>query len=252
MPRTQKLRKIARLLAPEAPTAIDEQFFNDVVTLLITDTAFSPTIHAALCKVKETGALLRNINTVYHILLAETGQPPADWDFVDRCGCLDPAKRRCFPGMQIYLEDIRSPYNIGAIFRAAESFGVERLWLSPLCADPLHTRSLRTAMGCIEVLPWDRIDLETLLSTSGLPVFALETGGHPLADFTFPQHGIFIIGSEELGVSPESLRLAAASMGNVSLSTYGAKGSLNVAVAFGIACHAWANTLIRVQLTMKS
>jgi TrmH family RNA methyltransferase len=48
-----------------------------------------------------------------------------------------------------------------------------------------------------------------------------------------------IVGSEELGVSPEALRKADASLGRVSIPTIGAKGSLNVAVAFGIAMQSW-------------
>jgi TrmH family RNA methyltransferase len=49
-----------------------------------------------------------------------------------------------------------------------------------------------------------------------------------------------IVGSEELGVSPQALAAADASLGRVSIPTWGAKGSLNVSVAFGIALQAWA------------
>ena len=52
-----------------------------------------------------------------------------------------------------------------------------------------------------------------------------------------------IIGSEELGVSPNALARADASLGRVSIPILGAKGSLNVSVAFGIAMHAWAAVL---------
>ncbi len=47
------------------------------------------------------------------------------------------------------------------------------------------------------------------------------------------------MGSEELGLSPEALRLADASAGRVSIPLAGAKRSLNVSVAFGILMHAW-------------
>jgi TrmH family RNA methyltransferase len=71
----------------------------------------------------------------------------------------------------------------------------------------------------------------------------LETGGAPLGRFEFPTEGTMIVGSEELDVSPAALAAADASAGRVSIQTYGAKGSLNVSVAFGIALRAWAEAL---------
>jgi TrmH family RNA methyltransferase len=74
------------------------------------------------------------------------------------------------------------------------------------------------------------------------PVFALETGGIPLAEFPFPRQGLLIAGSEELGISPQAMAVADASLGRVSIPCYGAKGSLNVSVAFGIVMQAWAES----------
>jgi TrmH family RNA methyltransferase len=148
--------------------------------------------------------------------------------------------------MLVYLEDIRSPFNVGAMFRTAESFGAEKIFLSPFCADPNHRRAQRTAMGCVEVLPWERREFFTATENAespcaelSCPVFALETGGVPLAEFPFPRRGLLIAGSEELGISPRALAAADASLGRVSIPCYGAKGSLNVSVAFGIVMQAW-------------
>ena len=181
--------------------------------------------------------LRRAINTVRHILLAETGQSQADWDFLDAANRLDCAKRRAFSGMMVYLEDIRSPFNVGSMFRIAESFGAERITLSPLAADPLHPRAQRTARGCVDAVPWERGPLPAA------PVFAMETGGVPLKNFPFPKNGVMIAGSEELGVSPAALARADASLGRLSIPTYGAKGSLNVSSAFAIAMQAGAAAL---------
>ncbi|MCX7656052.1 MAG: TrmH family RNA methyltransferase [Treponemataceae bacterium] len=194
--------------------------------------------------------LIRKVKQLRNILLQVLGVSVADWDFIDSQGNIDITKRRVFPGMQLYLDDLRSPFNIGSIFRTAESFGVEKIWLSPFCADPRHPRALRSAMGCIEIVPWERIDsLEKKefffkgCRKDKISLFALETGGTTLSRFTFPQGGIMIIGSEELGVSPELLALADCSLGRVSIPTFGAKGSLNVAVATGIALQCWASSL---------
>jgi TrmH family RNA methyltransferase len=188
---------------------------------------------------RRTSSLRRTFNAIRHILTAETGRSSADWDFLCS-GILDVSQRKTFPGMYVYLEDIRSPFNVGAMFRTAESFGVEKVFISPLCADPLHSRSLRSAMGCVDILPWERLELEC----GKLPLFALETGGIPIAEFNFPVQGILIAGSEELGVNPKTLEATDASLGRVSIPIYGAKGSLNVSVAFGIVMQAWANARV--------
>jgi len=247
-------------------------FFADAVKILIEDGLFSLDAKKALVESMEifraaTGSVtginsaektydsdlsifLRAINNVKHILLAEIGKDQSDWDFTNRDGRLNPEKRQIFKGMWVYLEDIRSPFNVGAIFRTADSFGVEKIILSPLCADPHHPRAERTAMGCVDVIPWERQDIfatseNSLIGNSmeTLPIFALETGGIPLAEFPFPRCGIIIIGSEELGVSPRALSAADASLGRVSIPCYGAKGSLNVSVAFGIAAQSWGERI---------
>jgi len=198
--------------------------------------------------------LRRAINNIKYLLLTATGRDQADWDFTTGDGSLDPAERQISKGMWVYMEDIRSPFNVGAMFRTAESFGVEKIILSPLCADPNHRRAQRTAMGCIDIVPWERAeffgtDFLTHEKTPHLPqdlpcpVFALETGGIPIDKFPFPQQGLLIAGSEELGVSPHVLKAADASLGRVSIPSYGAKASLNVSVAFGIALAAWRSAI---------
>ncbi|MDR1411824.1 MAG: TrmH family RNA methyltransferase, partial [Spirochaetaceae bacterium] len=243
LPRSQKLRKIARIIAraelrlAAGGTLAPEEiaFLESVLGLLPGDPGFSQAALAALNAALEQlpAGSPRSLNTIRHILLAETGQAPADWDFIDYRGRLDGAKRRVFPGMRAYLEDIRSPFNVGAMFRTAESFGVEKLYLSPLCADPLHRRASRTAMGAVELVPWERISGGPPPCDSaspgkapvgsggadfpdGGPFFALETGGIGPEDFKFPQSAVMIAGSEELGVSPEALKLADSSLGRLS------------------------------------
>jgi len=281
LPRHQKLRKIAKIFtmaeirlfrlsandlsAGKSANLFSDQeidFFASAAKMLAEDGLFSTDAKKAIIEsmevfktavkspVADLSVFLRALNTIKHILLVEIGKDQSDWDFTVSGGRLDPEKRQVFKGMQVYLEDIRSPFNVGAIFRTAESFGVEKIILSPLCADPRHRRAERTAMGCVDVIPWERQDLFLAPenappgnSTETLPIFALETGGVPLAEFPFPSRGIMITGSEELGVSPRALSAADASLGRVSIPCYGAKGSLNVSVAFGIAVQAWGERI---------
>ena len=184
---------------------------------------------------------LRLCNCARNHLLAIIGTFPAEWDLViaphanpyDENGVIK--EREFFPGMCVYAEDIRSPFNIGSIFRTAEGMGAEKVIISPFCVDPNQSRAIRSGMGCIETMGWEQIPVEEL--PDDIPIFALETGGTDIEEFVFPEKGICIIGSEELGVSPQALNKA--TYGRVSIPMKGLKASLNVGVAFGILMQKW-------------
>ena len=187
-------------------------------------------------------------------LLAIIGTFPAEWDLiiaphaspVDENGVVK--KRDFFPDVYVYAEDIRSPFNCGSIFRTAEAMGAEKVLISPMCIDPNHPKSLRSGMGCIETIGYERKSLEELenfAKEKDLPIFVLETGGTPIEEFDFPKKGICIIGSEELGVSPQAL--SKATYGRVTIPMKGLKASLNVGVAWGILMQKWVESLSESQ-----
>ena len=193
------------------------------------------------------GDLYRLCNHARHALILAAGSPPAEWDLIipgkgsaeppaslAESGA-SPSGRPFYPGVCLYAEDIRSPFNLGSLFRTAEAFGAERVFVSPQCVPPDHPRAVRSAMGCVEYIPWQRLSLDEI--PADMPVFALETGGTPIGEFDFPERGVVIVGSEELGISPEGLKRA--SYGRVSIPMTGIKASLNVGVAFGILMQAW-------------
>lgn len=182
---------------------------------------------------------IRSVNTLRRSLEALAGGAPADWDFMEPLGSApDRGVRTVFPGMRAFLEDIRSPFNVGSMFRTGDAFGLAEILLSGFSADPAHPRAERSAMGATSLLPWRRSGLDGL---EGLgEIFALELRGDPIDGFDFPEHGVVILGSEELGVSPEALELCAR---RVSIPMLGAKGSLNVGVAFGVLLDAWRRNL---------
>ena len=207
-------------------------------------------------------------NALRHALYRQSGVQPSEWDLIApglRYGTgipkhdttvPNPAEsdaetqtgepsaaisvtRPFYPGVYVYAEDIRAPFNLGSIFRTAEAFGAEKLLLSEGCVSPEQPRAQRSAMGCTHFLPWEYCSLESLPADS--PVFALETGGTPITSFSFPKHGIVLLGSEELGLSAEALKKVSA--GIVSIPMKGIKASLNVAVAFGILMQYWIASL---------
>ena len=166
---------------------------------------------------------------------------PSEWDLIlPKSGAdeISNFRRRFFKDIYVYAEDIRTPFNIGSIFRTAESFGVEKVFLSHDCVSPDSPKAKRTAMGCTEYLPWERTDLESL---PDLPLIVLETGGTDISKFDFPKKGIVVIGSEELGVSPEAVKKAQGRV--ITIPMYGIKASINVSVAFGICMQKWCEAL---------
>ena len=227
LPRAEYTKQIARVLLKDpklSPEALKE--LDDL-------------IHA------EPFDELRLCNVARNLLLAIIGTFPAEWDLViaphaaptDENGVV--RQRSFYPGVAVYAEDIRSPFNLGSIFRSAEAMGAEKVYISPFCTDPEQPRAIRSGMGCIETMGYTRCSLEEL--PSDVPVFALETGGTDLNEFVFPKQGICIIGSEELGVSPQALDRA--TYGRVTIPMKGLKASLNVGVAFGILMQKWVEAL---------
>ena len=207
-------------------------------------------------------------NMLRHTLYRQSGVQPSEWDLIApglRYGtnvpkydttepnpvmpdaetqigappAAIPVTRPFYQGVYVYAEDIRAPFNLGSIFRTAEAFGAEKLLLSEGCVSPEQPRAQRSAMGCTHFLPWEYCSLESL--PADLPVFALETGGTPITSFSFPKHGIVLLGSEELGLSAEALKKVSA--GIVSIPMKGIKASLNVAVAFGIVMQYWTSSI---------
>jgi TrmH family RNA methyltransferase len=250
LPRKTRLRKIVLLLQAEERELKPgrdphRDYIAGLCKVLDQDAGCGPEIQKAaedcqmLCAAtgSESAAIRRQVNRVRYALMRYLGAEPAEWDLlVPASEQLDAAARTVLP-MQLYLEEIRSPFNVGAIFRSSEAFGVGGLLLSPHTASPLHPRAVKSARGAIKIMPWRFAELDEIREQEG--IFALELGGTPLGEFRFPERGIMLVGSEELGLSPQSLALAASKAGRVSIPMAGAKRSLNVAVAVGIVLQAW-------------
>ena len=172
-------------------------------------------------------------------ILAKLGAEPSDWDFTDQSGALDETQR-IVQDKVLVLDRIRSPYNVGAIFRSAEAFGVSKIILVEGTASPEHVRALRTSRGTTTVIPWSFMsesDVVSFLETyDPKKVIALELGGVSINEFSFPSSGVAVLGSEEFGISPAVLSCCKS---RVSIPMGGAKGSLNVSVAAGILLQRW-------------
>ncbi len=180
--------------------------------------------------------LARFADEVAWNLFAQVGIDAADWNLYTTSDNF--SWGRTFP-IQLYLDQIRSPYNLGAIFRTAAAFGVEKIILSKDCPEPNHPRCRRTAMGATDWIAWERS--ESL--PNGLALFGLESGGRDIETFEFPPRGVAALGSEEWGLRPQTLASCRSSLGLVSIPLPGKKASLNVAAAAAILLQRWTGKI---------
>lgn len=212
----------------------DDEYLNAVFELLIKNELLEGDDRAKLDSFFSSKKSTYG-DDIYYYLLDKLGESVADWDFKDEDGNVLWEKRRIL-NHSLYLDHIRSPYNVGSIFRSAESFCVKSIYLAPGTASPLHPRAIRTSRDTVYGVDWAECELDAIADR---PVFALELGGADIKDFDFPKDAVCIVGSEESGVSKEALLLADSSLGRVSIRECGAKGSINVSAATSILLYEW-------------
>lgn len=234
-----RTRKISLILTEAAHQAslgksVDLVYINDILPL-----ENLPLIDSAL--ESDLKKLAFKLEDYAQSLLTKLGAEPSDWDFTDDTGELDVSKR-VIQDKILILDRIRSPYNVGAIFRSADSFGIKKIILVEGTADPEHPRARRTSRGCTETVEWSFMSesetLDFLNSYDSKTVIALELGGENINTFSFPEKGVAVLGSEEFGVSPDILKRCGS---RVTIPMAGTKGSLNVSVAAGILMQRWFN-----------
>ena len=135
------------------------------------------------------------------------------------------------------LDNVRSAWNVGSMFRTADAAGLGGLYLAGMTATPPRPDLEKTALGATRTVPWDywREPAAAVrhVQEAGLRVVALEQTDRAVDwlefDYAFPL--CFVVGHEVDGVSPGVLALADAV---VEIPMAGAKDSLNVAVSFGL------------------
>ncbi|AWA31342.1 RNA methyltransferase [Flavobacterium magnum] len=139
----------------------------------------------------------------------------------------------------IVLDDIRSLNNIGSVFRTADAFLVEKIYLCGITACPPNKEIHKTALGATETVAWEHkasvTDLITKLQDESTAVFAIEQveGSVMLDNFNPKTHQklALVFGNEVYGVSQEAVALC---NGSIEIPQLGTKHSLNIAVSAGI------------------
>lgn len=147
------------------------------------------------------------------------------------------------PEIAVLLDNIRSSFNVGAIFRTADGAGVFHIYLCGITPTPDNPKITKTALGSEYAIPWTQewnsLEIITKLKESNFTIFALEASQKSTSLFDIGkqliQHPLLlVVGNEVNGIDPEIFERCDQT---IHIPMLGSKKSLNVAVAFGIAVY---------------
>jgi len=157
---------------------------------------------------------------------------------------ITPQQYQRLPKTPLYfiLDNLRSAFNVGSIFRLSDILRVKGLFLCGTTATPPHLKLTKTSMGAVDYVPWKRFEHTgeaiRFLKDRSIPVWAAETmsGAISLPDARFPREVGLVLGNEALGVGKEALSLCDAA---IEIPVYGFKNSMNVAAACAVLGYAF-------------
>ena len=140
----------------------------------------------------------------------------------------------------VIVDNLRSVFNVGSIFRTSECLALHSVYLCGISPTPEHPNMDKTAMGTSQLVPWQYFtDTTTAIQTAkalGYTVYALETAATATSVFEtqleFPL--AIILGNESLGIQADTLSQCDHIL---DLPVLGWKNSLNVGVAFSICAY---------------
>lgn len=146
----------------------------------------------------------------------------------------------------VLVDNVRSLWNVGAIFRTADACGVGEIVLAGISGCPPRKEIAKTALGAEEAVAWryraDATEALREIDAEGYVPVAIETSARavPLQAADWPERVCLVVGNEVAGISPSVL---SACPRHIFIPMRGLKDSLNVAVAFGIVAFRAAEAL---------
>lgn len=137
------------------------------------------------------------------------------------------------------LENVRSAYNVGSVFRTADAFLLEAVYLCGYTAHPPHKEIKKTALGAEDTVTWKHFKniIEAIedLKSNVYEIYAVEQAENSLElqNIQFDKHKkiAVVFGNEVSGVEQSTI---AACDGCIEIPQLGMKHSLNISVAAGI------------------
>ena len=142
--------------------------------------------------------------------------------------------------VSLVLDNLRSAYNVGSLFRTAEALGVNHIYLCGLPPSPDNTKTSRTALGSDQWIPWSYHESSeeclAILKKQDVKIYSLETADTAIDVNTFTPQApcTIVLGNERYGIAQHLLTMCDEI---ISIPMQGRKNSLNVGVCGGIALH---------------
>ncbi len=136
-------------------------------------------------------------------------------------------------GLTLALDGVQDPGNVGTIIRVADWFGIDRVLLSPGCADLYSQKVIQSSMGSFARVRALVTPLGAALAGLRAPVIGCALDGRDVRDIPAEPAAVIVIGSEGRGLSEEVRSLLRYS---VTIPRVGSAESLNAAVAAAVVC----------------
>lgn len=139
--------------------------------------------------------------------------------------------------IHVVLDNLRSAYNVGSIFRTADAGAVEHIYLCGMSAHPPHKKIEKTALGAHEYVPWSYYertkDCVLQIKEKGIHVVAIEIteNSKSFFDCSWQSPVAIVLGNEVMGVQEKVLKIADET---IHIPMFGYKNTINVATSFGI------------------
>lgn len=148
-------------------------------------------------------------------------------------------KKKAKTPLIVILDNVRSLHNIGSIFRTADAFLVEKIYLCGITAKPPHKEIYKTALGATESVNWayekNALEVVENLKNKKVKVWAVEQAAPSvfLQDFQIKSHEkiALVFGNEVKGVQQNIINICE---GCIEIPQFGTKHSLNISVSAGI------------------
>lgn len=138
----------------------------------------------------------------------------------------------------VVLENVRSAYNVGSVFRTADAFLLQSIYICGYTAHPPHKEIKKTALGAEETMNWKYFkkinEAIEELRGEGYKVFAVEQSENSLQlqDVEFKNEKLAVIfGNEVTGIEQSTIEMTE---GCIEIPQMGMKHSLNIATAAGV------------------
>ena len=136
-------------------------------------------------------------------------------------------------GLTLALDGIQDPGNVGTLLRLADWFALDRVLLSPDCADLFSQKVINASMGSFARVAVHTAPLAAALAGLAVPVLGCDLQGADVHALEPRRDAVIVIGSEGRGLSPD---VQARVTQRVTIPRYGGAESLNAAIAAAIVC----------------